>query len=120
MLRLSLVIQFVMTPESGATQIPALLRGETNVSSDSDLGSRDCSRGVRAIILGGGYNDQDTKILRDAAQGIKPVPWLRPDLSKPTPPLGPQYGEAMVERIKETLKGLQDSGKMEEDRIFYY
>ncbi|KAJ9370103.1 hypothetical protein DTO282E5_5163 [Paecilomyces variotii] len=114
------VIQFVMTPESGAVQIPALLRGETNVSSDSDLGSHDYSRGVKAIILGGGYDDQDLKILREAAQGIKPLPWLRPDLSKPAPPLGPAYGEAMVQRVKETLKGLQDNGKMEEDGIIYY
>jgi hypothetical protein len=109
-----------MTPESGAVQIPALLRGETNVPSDSVLGSKNYSRGVGAIILGGGYDDEAIKILREAAQGIKPLPWLRLDLSKSAPSLGPEYGKALVARIKETVKRLQEDGKMEEDAIVYY
>jgi hypothetical protein len=109
-----------MTPESGAVQIPAILRGETDVPSDSALGSKNYSRGIRAIILGAGYDDEATEILRNAARGIKSLPWLRPDLSKPAPPLGPEYGKALVARIKETVKELQGNGKMEEDAIVYY
>ncbi|PYI10293.1 hypothetical protein BO78DRAFT_404402 [Aspergillus sclerotiicarbonarius CBS 121057] len=114
------VIHFVMTPESGAVQIPALLRGETDVPFDSELGSKDYSRGIAAIILGGGYEDAGIYLMREAAKGIKSVPWLRPDLSKPAPPLGPEYGKAMVERIKVTVKELQDKGTMSEDAMVYY
>ncbi|KAI9043193.1 uncharacterized protein KD926_004376 [Aspergillus affinis] len=114
------VIHFVTTTEAGVVQIPALLRGEKNDPSNSALGSKDYDWGVGAIILGAGYDDQAIQILRDASQGLKPVPWLRPDTSKPAPPLGPEYGKALVARIKETVKELQAKGKMNEDAVIYY
>lgn len=58
--------------------------------------------------------------MREAAKGIKPVPWLRPDLSKPAPLLGPEYGKAMVERIKVTVKELKEKGTRSEDAVVYY
>ncbi|PWY80507.1 hypothetical protein BO70DRAFT_429543 [Aspergillus heteromorphus CBS 117.55] len=112
-----IVIRFVTTPETGGVQIPALLRGETSVPSDSELGY---SRGVAAIILGNGYDDSDIQMLRKAAKDIKPMPWLQADGSKPTPPLGPEYGKALVERIKSTVKELQEKGAMDEDAAVYY
>ncbi|PWY80281.1 hypothetical protein BO94DRAFT_537156 [Aspergillus sclerotioniger CBS 115572] len=114
------VIYFVMKFESGAFQIPALLQGEEDVTFDSELGSKDHSRGVAAIVLGGGYEGAGIQLMREAAKGIKPVPWLRPDMSKPAPPLGPEYRKAMVERIKVTAKELQEKGTMSEDEVMYY
>jgi hypothetical protein len=99
--------------ETGKQQIPALLRGEKPESSGSTLGSKNYEKTPVAILLGAGFDDDAVQELREAAKGTKSVPWLRPDTTKPTPPLGPQYGKAMVERIKETVKGLEERGELE-------
>lgn len=109
-----------MTLETGLSQIPAILRGERDVPSDSELGSKDYGRGVGAVILGAGYENEDIQRLRDAAGPLSTVPWLRPDTTKPAPPLGPEYGKALVERIKQTVVELQESGKMGEDALVWY
>ncbi|KAJ5785299.1 uncharacterized protein N7503_010511 [Penicillium pulvis] len=114
------VIHFVMTLNAGLDQIPALLKGETEVPSHTELGSNNYARGVGAIILGAGYEDEDIRQLREAATPFSSVPWLRPDTTKPAPPLGPAYGQALVERIKETVNGLQASGVFEVDSVVFY
>ncbi|KAI0382923.1 hypothetical protein F5Y04DRAFT_279172 [Hypomontagnella monticulosa] len=114
------VIHFVMSSETGASQIPAILKGDRSPSSDSELGSKDYSKPPVAIILGGGYNDADTKTMMEASAGIRPMPWLRPDQTKPTPPLGPEYGKAMVVRIKDLLAQLQKEGRMGEEKVQWY
>jgi hypothetical protein len=114
------VIQFIMTPESGKEQIPAIFRGEAPASSDSELGSKDYSQKPVAVILGGGYDDAGTELMMEAAKGIHPVPWLRPDLSIPAPPLGPEYGKALVARIKEKLATMEKEGKLNEEKVVWY
>ncbi|KAK7746394.1 hypothetical protein SLS53_002353 [Cytospora paraplurivora] len=114
------VIHFVMHPETGAVQIPAILRGEQPPSSDSELGSKDYSMKPVAIILGAGYDDAGVEVLRKASTGIYPIPWLRPDLSKPAPPLGPEYGKALVGRIKELLPQLEKEGKSNSEEVFWF
>lgn len=73
-----------------------------------------------AVILGGAYTDADTEAMMEAAAGIHPVPWLRPDLSMPAPPLGPKYGKALVKRIKVLFKELEMDGKLAEEKVFWY
>ncbi|KAH8433845.1 uncharacterized protein LDX57_011482 [Aspergillus melleus] len=114
------VIHFIMTTDTGVDEIPALLRGEKNVPANSALGSKNYDWGVEAIIFGAAYSDQAVQLLRDASQGLKPVPWLRVDTSKPALPLGPEYGKALVARIKEAVKELQAKGQMNEDAVVYY
>ncbi|KAI2602098.1 hypothetical protein GGR54DRAFT_553251 [Hypoxylon sp. NC1633] len=114
------VIHFIMTPEAGIVQIPAILKGEQAPPSHSELGSKDYSELPVAIILGGGYDDADIEVMIKASAGIKPMPWLRPDLTKPAPPLGPEYGKALVARIKELLAELQKEGKMDEEKVQWY
>ena len=55
-------------------------------------------------------------------EGCKRVPWLRPDLTKPTPPLGPEYGKHMVGRVKVCLGGmdLKGEGGDGEGRVVFY
>lgn len=115
-----LVIHFVPTPEAGVAQIPAIFHGEQSPPSDSQVGSKDYSEKPVAVFLGGGYTDADAEVMMKAAEGIHPVPWLRPDLSKPAPPLGPEYGKAMVARIKELMCELAKEGKMKEEKVFWY
>lgn len=56
----------------------------------------------------------------EASKGTHPIPWLRPDLSKPAPPLGLEYGKALVHRIKELLIKLESDGKMNDEKISWY
>ncbi|KAF7537062.1 hypothetical protein G7054_g4022 [Neopestalotiopsis clavispora] len=119
------VIHFVMTPESGVVQIPAILKGEQQVPADSELGSKDYSQPVAAVILGGGYDDAAVDTMLQATKqqegsGARAVPWLRPDLTKPAPPLGPAYGKAMVRRVKELLPQLERENKINATEVHYY
>jgi hypothetical protein len=119
-----IVIHFILTPEAGASQIPSILAGEqTPPPSDSALGSKDYSRPPIAIVMGGGYDDAGMELMRNASKGntnSRPVPWLRADLTKPAPPLGPEYGKAMVARVKEVLARLESEGKLGEDEVYWY
>ncbi|GKT87287.1 hypothetical protein Ct61P_05137 [Colletotrichum tofieldiae] len=81
---------------------------------------RQLRRRPRAVILGGAFDDAATAVLREAVAGaraqsadVRKVPWLRQDSSKPAPPLGPEYGKAMVVRVKEALARLQGEGKLD-------
>ncbi|KAJ4992753.1 hypothetical protein SVAN01_01799 [Stagonosporopsis vannaccii] len=107
------VIHFIQTVEIGKQQIPALLQGRDPGSSGSALGSKNYDRTPIAVVLGAAFDDQGIEELREAAEGTKDVPWLRPDTSKPTPPPGPEYGKAMVARVKETVSSLEKEGKLE-------
>ncbi|KAJ4325478.1 hypothetical protein N0V94_000621 [Neodidymelliopsis sp. IMI 364377] len=107
------VIQFVQSVEVGKQQIPALLRGEKPDSHGSTLGSKNYEKTPVAVLLGAAFNDHDIEELREAANGTKSVPWLRPDATKRTPPPGPEYGKAMVARIKERVKELEERGELE-------
>lgn len=109
-----------MTPESGKEQIPFIFRGETPPSVDSELGTKDYSQKPVAVVLGAGYDDDGVKLMMEASKGIHPIPWLRPDTSKPAPPLGPEYGKAMVRRVKELVVELENGGKMNDEKVFWY
>lgn len=58
--------------------------------------------------------------MMDASQGLHPIPWLRPDFSKPAPPLGPEYGKALVQRVKVLLAEMERDGRMSEERVVWY
>jgi hypothetical protein len=106
---------------AGTIEIPVLLRGEVPVPTETEtLGSRDYSKRATAVIAGAGYDDAAVKEMREACQGASSVPWLRPDLTKPVPPVGPGYGEAVVERIKVLLKDLVDKGELDKDAVYFY
>ncbi|KAF2966280.1 hypothetical protein GQX73_g7290 [Xylaria multiplex] len=78
------------------------------------------SKSPIAIILGGAFDDAGIEVMKEASEGTRSIPWLRPDLTKPTPPLGPEYGKAMVVRIKALLAQLEKEGKMDEEKVHWY
>lgn len=55
-----------------------------------------------------------------ASGDIKLIPWLCPDSTKPAPLLGPEYGKALVTRIKELLEQLSKGGKLNEENVLWY
>jgi len=67
-----------------------------------------------------GYDDARFKQMKEACEGRGSVSWLRPDMGYPMPPLGPQYGAIMVERVKKGIRELVDSGKLGEDGVFMF
>ncbi|KAF9699048.1 hypothetical protein EKO04_003110 [Ascochyta lentis] len=102
------VVHVIQTVDAGKLQIPALLRGEKLELSGSSLGSKNYERMPVAVLLGAAFDDQGIQELRKAAEGTKNVPWLRP-----APPPGPEYGKAMVARIKKAVKGLEERRELE-------
>lgn len=73
------------------------------------------------MLLGAGYDDEAVAEMREACKDAgSGIPWLRPDTTKPAPPLGPEYGKALVRRIKELMGTLAEQGKLGEDAVLYY
>ncbi|KAK2027448.1 hypothetical protein LX32DRAFT_640926 [Colletotrichum zoysiae] len=118
------VIHFITSPTSGASILPALLESRTppfHVET-STIGSGNYAAAPRAVILGAAFDDAAATVLQEAvadararsSAGVRTVPWLRNDPSKPAPPRGgPGYGEAVVSRVREALVRLEDEGKLD-------
>ncbi|OHE97072.1 hypothetical protein CORC01_07681 [Colletotrichum orchidophilum] len=116
------VIHFITSAASGAVIIPALLTSKTTPPPQhpdtSTIGSGNYAAPPRAVVLGSVFDDAAVELLQKAVvdddQGTpsRKVPWLRHDLRKPAPPLGPEYGKAMVARVKEVLGRLEGEGKL--------
>ena len=72
------VIHLCLTSDRGKTEIPAILKGEM-VTTDVELGSKNYQNIPKAIVLGGGYNDEDLDVMQKACKAAKTplVPWLR-------------------------------------------
>jgi hypothetical protein len=113
------VIHVILSAEAGAAEIPLLLAGQSLPASDN-VGTQNYSKKPVAVVTGGGYYDERFKLMKDACEGKGGVSWLRPDMGYPMPPLGPQYGAIMVERVKKEIKELVDSGKLGGEGVFIY
>lgn len=121
------MVQFILTPEACISEISVILQGQAPSNPSSTLGSGDVSRRLVAIILGGAYADTFDQVHRGveaafASSGSSKVSWLPQDGSKPAPPLGPEYGKAMVQRVKDTLSRLAVEGKLGagETGVYWY
>ncbi|KAF6814937.1 hypothetical protein CSOJ01_03767 [Colletotrichum sojae] len=112
------VVHFITTPASGAEIIPALLAGREPPThpDSSSIGSGEYAETPRAVILGAAFDEEATQTLRKAvseAPDARKVPWLRHDAGKPAPPIGPEYGLAVVARVREVLERLEGEGKLD-------
>ncbi|KAA8652646.1 uncharacterized protein ATNIH1004_001551 [Aspergillus tanneri] len=122
------VIHFITSVEDGTINLPLILSGNLPKWEGSGLGSKIYSRAPKAVILGGGYDDEAIEKLRQAvaiSQGTIQVPWLKADPKKteagPTP--GTEaYCRSAAARIKETLEILEKTGRLDgtEDGIFFW
>ncbi|KAK4696292.1 hypothetical protein P7C71_g1601, partial [Lecanoromycetidae sp. Uapishka_2] len=118
-------IHAILSREAGVAEIPAILRGEKPSVSDPEAlevgTTNDYSKPPQAIVLGGGYGDEDAEEMRKACKGHLNVPWMLFDKNKPVDvPLGPEYAKIVVGRGKELLAKLQAEGKLGKDGIYYY
>ena len=107
-----------MSVEAALAEIPVILRGETPTTSSSSIGTGNISADRRpvAVILGGGFSETFDQVHDgvEAALGSSSsgVAWLRHDGTKPAPPVGPEYGKAMVQRTRDLLAELKEGGKL--------
>ena len=94
----------------------------------SGLGSKDFSRLPKAVILGGGYDDEAIEKLRQAvimSEGTVKVPWLKADPKKteqgPVPGTE-NYAISAALRVKEALRTLQATKRLDdhEDGIYFW
>lgn len=115
-------MHFILTPEAGIAEIPLLLRGVLPNEMGSTIGSGNLKSRIKAIVLGGAYDDDAVARMHDAASQVASVAWVKQDTSIPTPPLGPEYGKAMVARVKTSLSKLQADGDLDNvnGRTFLY
>lgn len=120
-------MHFILGPEAATAEIPTVLKGQTVVSPSSNLGTSNDAVRPKAIVLGGGFvgdfENVKSEVEKQFAQsGGSRVAWCMHDASKPHPPLGPEYGKAVLERCRELLDRLQSEGKLDDGRseTYYY
>jgi hypothetical protein len=99
----------------GSSQAPP-----PNALGEEQVGSGNYSSPPSAVVFGGGFTDDEFEVIRKACDGKGSVPWLRLDTSLPTPPLGPEYGKHVAERLKATLKSLESEGKLGQDGLYLF
>ncbi|KAM3464365.1 hypothetical protein NHJ6243_002421 [Beauveria neobassiana] len=109
------LVHFVKTPEAGVKDLPLVLKGSAPETAASSVGTGNIADGAKAVILGGGYDDNDYEVMRKAVDATtlerRPV-WLRNDLSVAMPPPGPEYGKAVVVRVKNLLSKLDKENRL--------
>jgi hypothetical protein len=116
-----IVIHVILSTAAGVSEIPVILEGATPPASEPEnVGTKNYSKKPIAVVTGAGYEDEDIEKLQEACKGKRSVSWLRPDTTIPAPPLGPEYAKAVVLRVKATMKELVESGKLGEDKVFWY
>ncbi|KAB8073440.1 hypothetical protein BDV29DRAFT_136889 [Aspergillus leporis] len=122
------VTYFVMSVEDGIRNLPLILSGSTPANDKSSLGSKNYSAPPKAVILGGGYDDEAVTQLREAvtsSPGTVKIPWLKADPEKtkagPTPG-SEEYCRAAASRMKYTLGSILARGDLEseDDETFYW
>ncbi|SPO03275.1 uncharacterized protein DNG_05957 [Cephalotrichum gorgonifer] len=110
------VVHFVIGPEAAISEVPVILNGQIPPNPSSTLGSGNLSERPVAFALGGAFaetfdqvHDEVEKEFGASGSGLA---WLRHDWSTPAPPLGPEYADAIVQRIKDRLAQLKADGKL--------
>ena len=119
------MVHFVMGPEAAPVELPLVLQGLAVPSPRSSIGSGNVASVAKVVVLGGAYDEATVESLHSLCaqtSGARTVPWLRQDTTKPAPPIGPEYGKAMVQRTKEALKRLAEEGRLDgtDGGVYYY
>ncbi|KAM3549575.1 hypothetical protein ARSEF4850_008781 [Beauveria asiatica] len=110
------LVHFVKMPEAGVKDLPLVLKGIPPETAASGVGTGNIADGAKAVILGGGYDDNDYEVMRKAVDATaldrRPV-WLRNDLRVAMPPPGPEYGKEVVVRVKNLLNKLEKENSLD-------
>lgn len=109
-------MHFIPTPEAGIAELPLVLQGIMPNKIENNLGSGNISGLAKAVILGGGYDEDSYAAMKNAvdqASLAHPPVWLRVDASQTPPPMNEDYGRMMAQRLVELLKKLNQEKKLD-------
>lgn len=109
-----------MSPESASTEIPIILAGQIPAENPENVGSKNYSKLPVAVVFGGGYPEDEFESVRQTCQGEANIPFLKFDPSKPTPPLGPEYGIYVAGRLKARLQELESQGLLGKNAVYLW
>jgi hypothetical protein len=115
-----IVIHAVTSSASGAADLPHVLQGQAPPSEEANGGTGNYSQPPVAIFIGALYGDAEIEEMRQACQGLSSIPWLQMDMAVPKPPLGPGYGEHVVQRVKACMNKIEAEGKLDCDGVWLY
>ncbi|KAK7948609.1 uncharacterized protein PG986_009495 [Apiospora aurea] len=122
------VVHFIIDAENASREIASVLRGQAPPTPSSRLGSRRYGTSEalrpRAVVFGGACDDGlietigEEVLLGSRIGGCKPttvtkVPLLKANQAAAMPPLGPEYGRKIVQRVKACLRRLEEEGKFD-------
>ncbi|CAI7644521.1 unnamed protein product [Penicillium glandicola] len=119
------VTHFIPNLSAAQSEIPHLLIGRDPQSPHvNDVGTKDYSRPVRAIIFGRGFDLEDIEKLCESVTGISqdPVLWIAGDPSRKPPPGAvppPNYYQLVAEVARELLGGWVEAGATTNEIILY-
>jgi hypothetical protein len=119
------VIHFIQSLTAAQSEIPYLLTGQDPKSQHiNDVGTKDYSRPVRAIIFGRGFDLVEIEALRENVAGIAldPVVWIAGDPSRKPPPGAvppPNYPQLVAGVARKLLSGWVEAGASQEEVILY-
>jgi hypothetical protein len=119
------VIHFIQSLEAAQAEIPHLLAGNDPISKHTnDVGTKDYSRPVRAIIFGRGFDLEDIEALREKVAGTSPeaVIWIAGDPSRKPPPGAvppPNYPQLVAGVARKLLGGWVEAGANKDEVILY-
>jgi hypothetical protein len=84
-------------------------------NSQSNLGSQNYAKRPAAVVVGGGFDDQMFKQMKDACKETMDVPWGKADVSMsggmPNYNNVDAFGKAVARRVKTRLLELDTGGK---------
>ena len=106
-------VHVCLNPESASTEIPIIFAGQVPPENPDNVGSKNYAKLPAAVVFGGGFSDEDINAILPALEGKVNAPILQFDPSKPTPPLGPEYGIYVAGRLKARLQELESQGHFE-------
>ncbi|KAJ6072946.1 hypothetical protein N7467_011031 [Penicillium canescens] len=119
------VIHFIQSLTAAQSEIPHLLAGQDPQSPHvNDVGTKDYSRPVRAIIFGRGFDLKDVEALREKVAGISldPVVWIAGDPSRSLPPGAvppPNYPQLVAGVARKLLGGWVEAGADRDEVVLY-
>lgn len=90
----------------------------------NDVGTKDYSRPVRAIIFGRGFDLEDIEALRENVASISqdPVLWIAGDPSRKPPPSAvppPNYHQLVAGVARKLLGGWVEAGATSNEVVLY-
>ncbi|KAJ5959518.1 uncharacterized protein N7479_006668 [Penicillium vulpinum] len=119
------VTHFIQSLSAAQSELPHLLAGRNPQSLHvNDVGTKDYSRPVRAIIFGRGFDLEDIEALRDNVASISqdPVVWIAGDPSRKPPPgavLPPNYPQLVAGVAQKLLGDWVEAGANSNEVILY-